>query len=296
MLCETMKMVMRQQALDMVDHIPDTNDDNRQERAEAQFNAFVKDFEDAEAAEAAKPVKQESPFLPATSRAYEAVKTEDEPAPMTAAEALAAAEAEGLTLERAKRGCKGFKDVKQGYKRDASGNEVTKRFTSSYGRGPQREQMGPFATPEEAALARARKRVPMTKEEAEAKAKEEGLELLRDGDTRYMYVTRSATQRSVDRLANLVHMQEPETSNGNLERWLEHYREKPPEKPYEATVRHRDGTTEKLGSFRSEHEAALEVARALGPEENKSVLAHGFGWRQMPRVGNGDDEKNSVVV
>ena len=156
---------------------------------------------------------------------------------MTAAEAHAAAAMEGLVLVRA--------DNASGFKNVSLDSAVSKRFLAHGGR---KEYLGQFATAEEAALTVARflgpegvaaalaapKPVPapMTAAEARATAVSEGLTLVgADNATGFMYVSR----------ANCA------------------------SKPFEANVK-RGGCRSYLGQFVTAEEAALAVARFLGPE------------------------------
>ena len=93
---------------------------------------------------------------------------------MTADEAVAAAEAEGLTLVRSSDSATGFKGVTRNEKVCKN-----KPFKATAWRGGERQYLGYYATAEEAALAYARALgpAPMTAEEALSKAEAEGLVL-----------------------------------------------------------------------------------------------------------------------
>ena len=171
------------------------------------------------------------------------------PAPMTAAEAHAAAEQEGLTLVRAENAT-GFKGVSRGGKCSES-----KPFKAQLWHSGRHNTLGYFATAEEAALAVARflgpegiaaalappapEPAPMTAAEVHAAAVEEGLTLLRAENTAgFMYVGRHDTKG----------------------------------KPFQASLRH-SGQQHHLGYFATAEEAALAVARFLGPECVAAALA-----------------------
>ena len=172
---------------------------------------------------------------------------------MTAEEAHAVAEEEGLTLVRAENPV-GFKGVSR------SSGATMKPFKAQLWRGGHNEHLGVFATAEEAALAVARslgsvdgappappvpEPAPMTAEEAHAAAAAEGLTLLRQESARYSNATGF---KGVCR-------------NGNS-----------PSKPFRANLK-RDGREKHLGCFATAEEAALAVARFLGPQGVVASLA-----------------------
>jgi hypothetical protein len=106
-------------------------------------------------------------------------RTEPKPAPLTAEEALAAAEREGLTL-RQNRNAAGYRGV--------TAEEQGTRYTARVSRNGAQVRIGTFGTAEEAALAYARsaeaqaiaaklRPPPLTAEEALAAAEREGLTL-----------------------------------------------------------------------------------------------------------------------
>ena len=164
---------------------------------------------------------------------------------MTAAEAHAAAAEEGLTLLRAEKNATGFKYV-------GRNNSARKPFMAQAYRKDHLMQIGHFATAEEASLAVARflgpegvvaslaadaakalEPAPMTAAEAHAAAAAEGLTLLRaENPTGFKNVSRD------DRYSS---------------------------KPFQANVWH-GGRSNHLGLFATAEEAALAVARFLGPE------------------------------
>ena len=166
------------------------------------------------------------------------------PAPtMTAAEAHAAAEEEGLTLLRADNST-GFKNVQ----RQGSGSTP---FRAQLRHGGHQHNLGQFATAEEAALAVARVLGPegvaaalsppapereeaaMTAEEAIALAAAEGLTLVRaENPTGFKHVSRNPRSAS---------------------------------KPFNSKLK-RGGRHKYLGQFATAAEAALAVARFVGPE------------------------------
>jgi hypothetical protein len=171
---------------------------------------------------------------------------EPKPAPMTAAEAHAAAAAEGLALRRAENPA-GFKHVAV-----ANGGAGSKLFMASVRQGGRKKLLGRFVTAEEAALAVARflgpegvaaalaadaakasEPAPMTAAEAHATAAAEGLALLR--------AKNSTGFKGVSRLKGRT-------------------------KPFQASVKH------SLGYFTTAEEAALAVARFLGPEGVAAAL------------------------
>jgi hypothetical protein len=168
-----------------------------------------------------------------------------EPTPMTAAEAHAAAAAEGLSLVPAD-GPTGFKGVSR------SGT-AAKPFAARLWHGWHHKHLGCFATAEEAALAVARclgpegvaaalapEPTPMTAAEAHAAAAAEGLTLLRaENVTGFKGVSRAGRSAS---------------------------------KPFQAMQKH-DGRDKHLGNFATAEEAALAVARFLGPEGVTAALA-----------------------
>eukprot|EP00964_Phaeocystis_antarctica_P063312 scaffold37992_cov60-Phaeocystis_antarctica.AAC.1 len=152
------------------------------------------------------------------------------PPPMTAEEAVAQAEAEGLTIARSD-GQSGFRNVTVQTERKA------RPYQAWVWREDKKFSVGCFATAEEAALhvartpeAQAAVALPpsISAEEAVAQAEAEGLTL-----------TRSDNQSGFRNVA--VH-------TGNVP------------KPYQASVR-RDGKNVHLGSFATAEEAALHVAR-----------------------------------
>jgi len=161
--------------------------------------------------------------------------------PMTAEEALAAAEREGLTLPRAvsQTGYRGVSHVT---------GKKARPYQAWICREGKVERLGRFATPEEAALCRARTPegkkaasaagvgpVPMTVEEAEAQAEAAEARAEAEGLT---------LQRSENQTGFVgVYVN---TSNKV--------------KPFEARVG-RDGKRVYLGHFATAEEAALEVAR-----------------------------------
>jgi hypothetical protein len=167
---------------------------------------------------------------------------------MTPAEAYAAAEAEGLTLLRAEN-TSGFMGVSR------SGS-ASKPFKAQLKVGGHHHYLGVFATAEEAALAAARflgpegvatpreadeakARAPMTAEEAYAAAEAEGLTLLRAENSTGFYGV------------------SPNTGRG---------------KPFKAQLK-QGGRNNNLGYFATAEEAALAVARFLGPEGVAAELA-----------------------
>ena len=160
---------------------------------------------------------------------------------MTAAEAHAAAAAEGLALVCAENAA-GFKGVKRS-------DCVSTRFEARLKRGGRDVYLGTFATAEEAALAVARflgpegvvaslaaaaaaalEPAPMTAAEAHTAAATEGLALLRSAEN-------AAGFLGVRRKNNSVI------------------------KPFTAKLK-----KQQLGSFATAEEAALAYARALGPD------------------------------
>ena len=155
---------------------------------------------------------------------------------MTAEEAHAAAAAEGLTLLRAKNAT-GFKCV--GF----IGGSGRNPFQARVRHGGRHKYLGTFATAEEAALAVARAlatRPPppapvpeMTAAEAHAAAAAEGLALLR-------------AENNATGFKGVSH------DHGVS-------------KPFQASMKHR-GRQKHLGYFVTAEEAALAVARFLGPE------------------------------
>ena len=156
---------------------------------------------------------------------------------LTAAEAHAAAEAEGLTLMRFDNAT-GFRSVT--FHRQCK----AKPFQANPCRNGKHEHLGHFATAEEAALAVARwwgpegiaaiLATPMTAEEALAAAEAEGLSLLRaENTTGYLNVSRAD---------NYIH-------------------------PYRAHFTHKMRKVD-LGRFSTAEEAALAVARFFGSEGN----------------------------
>ena len=180
--------------------------------------------------------------MPAPANPYEAPY---EP-PLTAEEALATAAREGLTLPRAvsQTGYRGVSHVT---------GKKARPYQAWVCRDGKVERLGRFATPEEAALCRARTPegkkaasaagvgpVPMTVEEAErqaeaaeARAEAEGLTLQRsENQTGFVGVYVNTSNKV---------------------------------KPFEARVG-RDGKRVYLGHFATAEEAALEVARAAADE------------------------------
>ena len=175
-----------------------------------------------------------------------------EPAPMAPEETHAAAAAEGLTLLRADNTA-GFLNVTRARIHES------KPFVAEVSRGVRRHYLGCFATAEEAALAVARflgpegvvavlavnaakalEPAPMTAAEANALAGAEGLALLRaENSTGFKGVGR---QHSAS-------------------------------KPFMASVMKRGNSKTYLGSFATAEEAALAVARFLGPEGVAAALA-----------------------
>ena len=158
---------------------------------------------------------------------------------MTPAEAHAAAAAEGLALLRAENAM-GFKGVSRS-------NSVSKPFIARLMVGGRNNNLGCFVTAEEAALAVARflgplaQPAPMTAAEAHAAAAEEGLTLLRgrsDSSTGF---------KGVNHLEGRT-------------------------KPFKAEMKH-GGRINYLGTFVTAEEAALAVARFLGPEGVETALA-----------------------
>jgi hypothetical protein len=166
-------------------------------------------------------------------------------APMTAAEAHAAAAAEGLALVRAETPT-GFKGVSR------NSNSAIKPFKAQLRHGGRDKHLGVFATAEEAALAVARflgpegvsaalaRPAPMTAAEALAAAAAEGLTLLN--------------------AENAAGFKDVFIANGGTGT-----------KPFQASLRH-DGRTKFLGNFATAEEAALAVARFLGPEGVAAAL------------------------
>ena len=158
---------------------------------------------------------------------------------MTPAEVHAAASAEGLSLLRAENAT-GFKYVFYDER-----SSKTKPFRAELKHDGRRKHLGNFATAEEAALAVARllgpdgvaaalasKPAPMTAAEAHAAAATEGLALLRaDNATGFKGVARDDRRSS---------------------------------KPFQAQLKH-GGRHKNLGTFATAEEAALAVARFLGP-------------------------------
>ena len=178
---------------------------------------------------------------------------------MTAAEAHAAAAAEGLTLLRAEDNATGFKGVR--HKND---RPRLKPFEAQPWHGGRLKKLGHFATAEEAALAVARflgpegvaaalappapEPAPMTAAEAHAAAAAEGLALLRaENPTGFKGV----------------------------------YRDDRNSKPFRANLRH-GGRKQYLGNFATAEEAALAVARFLGTEGS---LATGSMPKKRKRAG-----------
>jgi len=173
-----------------------------------------------------------------------------EPAPMTAAEAHAAAAAEGLALLCAENST-GFKDVRRSGKSSGS-----KPFTAELRHGGRKNYLGAFATAEEAALAVARflgpegvtaalapEPAPMTAEEAHAAAAAEGLTLLRaENTTGFKNVSRKTA----------------------VEVKLS--------KPFKAQLNH-GGRNHHLGHFATAEQAALAVARFLAPPAAEAAPA-----------------------
>ena len=166
------------------------------------------------------------------------------PLPMTADEALAQAEAEGLTLARS--------DNQTGFRHVSVHPEQKARpYMASVTRDGKRIYLGYFATAEEAALhfartpeaqAAAALPLPMTADEALAQAEAEGLTLARsDNQTGFGHVS--------------VH---PERKA----------------RPYYASVK-RDGKNVHLGNFATAEEAALHVART--PEGQAQAKAEAKG-------------------
>ena len=167
-----------------------------------------------------------------------------------AAEAHATAAAEGLELLRAENPT-GFKYVSF----DSRQNHASKPFKAELRHGGRHKYLGTFATPEEAALAVARALGPegvatalaaaapqptMTAAEAHATAAAEGLELL---------LAENVTGfKNVSRTTDCI------------------------TKPFHAVVSH-GGRDNHLGNFATAEEAALAVARFLGPEGVAAVLA-----------------------
>ena len=173
-----------------------------------------------------------------------------EPAPMTAADAHAAAAEEGLALLRAENAA-GFKGVSR------TGGSASKPFQAQLMLGGRTNYLGYFATAEEAALAVARFLGPegvaaelappappapeptMTAAEAHATAAAEGLALLRaDNPTGFKFV-------------------------GHIDK---------ASKPFKARVWQKRRNSH-LGSFATAEQAALAVARFLGPEGVAAALA-----------------------
>ena len=169
---------------------------------------------------------------------------------MTAEEAHAAVAAEGLALVRADNAA-GFKGV---YHNPNQGpKSVRKPFKAEIMCGGRKKRFGYFATAEEAALAVARFLGPegvaaalappeptMTAAEAHAAAAEEGLTLLcAENPTGFKH----------------VHM-----ANGGAG-----------SKPFQARPRN-DERDNHMGTFATAEEAALAVARFLGPERVAAAL------------------------
>ena len=167
-------------------------------------------------------------------------------------EALRTAEAEGLVLENShgrvpgKRPTTGFVGVMP---------MATNRSGHKFYAVRRHQVLGRFVTAEEAALAYARDltRDPplqkkraylprMTAEEALRAAADEGLHLVRSPGSKSGFKNVSGNGKPGDKF-----------------RW--------------AAVRRIDGRTEKLGSYYSAEEAALEYARAIGPEMSKEEAA-----------------------
>ena len=164
------------------------------------------------------------------------------PDAMTAEEALALAEREGLTLVRSNTNKTGFKNL-QYYK----GRQKARPYQLKISLDGRTEHIGSYATPEEAALAYARligpeasareaaeaTTPPMTPEEAIATAAAEGLQLVRSDTT-------TGFKHVVWHKANIS-------------------------RPYALRVR-RGGQLTHLGQYATPEEAALECARYLGSE------------------------------
>ena len=174
-------------------------------------------------------------------------------APMTAEGAIAAAEAEGLTLLRAENTA-GFKHV------SVQNSNAIRPFRAQKDMGAARAHIGDFATAEEAALAVARflrssvtaasqprqpAQPPMTAEEAIAAATAEGLALIPES---------SRGRKSTTGFYCVQH------SNNHADR------------PFKA-VPYVGGRQHYQGHFATAEEAALAVARFLGPERVAAALA-----------------------
>eukprot|EP00964_Phaeocystis_antarctica_P076016 scaffold46969_cov48-Phaeocystis_antarctica.AAC.1 len=166
------------------------------------------------------------------ARTPEAQAAADLPPPMTAEEALAQAEAEGLTLARSSTTQSGFRNV------SVKLNNKVRPYDAKVWRDSKQVSLGHFATAEEAALHVARTPEgqavaalppPMTAGEALAQAKAEGLVL-----------ARSSVNQSGFRSVRIQ-------PNSKV-------------RPYEARV-WRDGKSVHLGCFVTAEEAALQVAR-----------------------------------
>jgi hypothetical protein len=180
-----------------------------------------------------------------------------DPASMTAAEAHAAAESEGLALLRSDN-VTGFRGVRYSRQARERSTHTSKPFQAAVLEEGKERYLGSFETAEAAALAYARalgpevvaaklaaasaaEPAPMTAEEAIAAAAVEGLTLLgAKNETGFKYVSRKSRGGS--------------------------------SKPFEAKLRHGE-RYEVLGSFATAEEAALAVARFLGPAVVAAALA-----------------------